>query len=48
MSNISSVFEAGLEELRKSWGWFLVFGILLMILGAACVGKAQTATTFSI
>ena len=48
MSNISSVFEAGLEELRKSSGWFLVFGILLMILGAACVGKAQTATTFSI
>jgi len=48
MSNISSVFEAGLEEIRKSWGWFLVFGILLMILGAACVGKAQTATTFSI
>ena len=48
MSNISSVFVAGIEEVRKSWGWFLVFGILLMILGAACVGKAQTATTFSI
>jgi uncharacterized membrane protein HdeD (DUF308 family) len=48
MSNISSVFVAGLEELRKSWGWFLMFGILLMILGAACVAKAQTATTFSI
>jgi uncharacterized membrane protein HdeD (DUF308 family) len=42
------VFVAGIEEVRKSWGWFLVFGILLMILGAACVGKAQTATTFSI
>jgi len=48
MANISSVFVAGIEEVRKSWGWFLVFGILLMILGAACVGKAQTATTFSI
>jgi len=48
MSNISSVFVAGLEELRKSWGWFLMFGILLVILGAACVVKAQTATTFSI
>ena len=48
MTNISSVFVAGIEEVRKSWGWFLVFGILLMILGAACVGKAQTATTFSI
>ena len=48
MTNISSVFVAGIEEVRKSWGWFLVFGILLMILGATCVGKAQTATTFSI
>jgi len=48
MTNISGVFVAGIEEVRKSWGWFLVFGILLMILGAACVGKAQTATTFSI
>ena len=48
MSNMSSVFVAGIDEVRKSWGWFLVFGVLLMILGAACVGKAQTATTFSI
>ena len=48
MTNISSVFVAGIEEVRKSWGWFLVFGILLMTLGATCVGKAQTATTFSI
>ena len=48
MTNISSVFVAGIEEVRKSWGWFLVFGMLLMILGTTCVGKAQTATTFSI
>src|SRR5271165_4396390 len=48
MSNVSDLFVAGLEEVRKSWGWFLVFGILLMILGATCIVKAQTATTFSI
>ncbi len=48
MTNISSLFLAGLEEVRKSWGWFLMFGILLTILGVACVVKAQTATTFSI
>ena len=48
MTPISSLFEAGLEELRKSWGWFLVFGIVLMVLGAACIAKSQTATTFSI
>jgi uncharacterized membrane protein HdeD (DUF308 family) len=48
MSTISDVFAAGLEQVRKSWGWFLIFGILLTILGVACVVKAQTATTFSI
>ncbi len=48
MSNFSDVFAAGLDQVRKSWGWFLTFGILLSILGIVCVGKAQTATTFSI
>jgi uncharacterized membrane protein HdeD (DUF308 family) len=48
MTTITDFFVAGLEQVRKSWGWFLVFGILLMILGGVCVGKAQTATTFSI
>lgn len=48
MSNLSDVFAAGLEQVRKSWGWFLVCGILLIFLGALCIGKAQTATTFSI
>jgi len=48
MTTVSDVFAAGLEQVRKSWGWFLVFGILLMTLGVVCVGKAQTATTFSI
>lgn len=48
MSTISDVFAAGLEQVRKSWGWFLVFGILLTVLGVVCIGKAQTATTFSI
>jgi hypothetical protein len=42
------VFEAGIEEVRKSWGWFLIPGIVLMVLGAACIAKSQTATTFSI
>jgi uncharacterized membrane protein HdeD (DUF308 family) len=48
MSTMSDLVAAGLEQVRKSWGWFLAIGILLMILGVACVGKAQTATTFSI
>lgn len=48
MTTVADIFAAGLEEVRKSWGWFLVSGIVLMILGVVCVGKAQTATTFSI
>ncbi len=48
MTNVSDLFVAGIEEVRKTWGWFLVFGILLMALGGVCVVKAQTATTFSI
>lgn len=48
MSSISDVFAAGLEQVRKSWGWFLVLGILLAALGVLCIVKSQTATTFSI
>ena len=33
MNTLTSLFEAGIEEVRKSWGWFLVSGILLMALG---------------
>jgi len=48
MSMLSDVFAAGLEQVRRSWGWFLLFGILLAALGVVCIVKAQTATTFSI
>ena len=48
MTTVTDFFVAGLEQVRKSWGWFLVFGILLTVLGAMCVVKSQTATTFSI
>lgn len=47
MGALAEVFMSGLEEIRKSWVWFLVFGILLMILGVVCVGTARTATTVS-
>jgi uncharacterized membrane protein HdeD (DUF308 family) len=48
MTNVSSFFVAGLDQVRKSWAWFVVLGILLTVLGLVCVVKAQTATTFSI
>src|SRR5271157_4951094 len=28
---------AGMEEIRRFWGWFLVLGILLTVLGVACI-----------
>jgi uncharacterized membrane protein HdeD (DUF308 family) len=48
MSAISDVFKAAIQEVRKTWGWFLTLGILLMVLGVLCIVKAQTATGFSI
>jgi len=48
MPNITDFVAAGLDRVRKSWTWFLAAGILLVFLGVLCVGKAQTATTFSI
>ncbi len=48
MTNTIDFVAAGLEQVRRSWAWFFVFGVLLMVLGIACIGKAQTATTFSI
>jgi len=47
MRSLAEVFMSGLEEIRKSWGWFLALGILLIILGLVCVGTAHTATTAS-
>jgi len=48
MTTITDAFAVGLDQVRKSWGWFLALGILLMVLGVWCVGKAQTATMFSV
>ena len=48
MTKFADAFSAGMEEVRKSWGWLLALGILLIVLGIACVGTARTATTVSI
>jgi len=48
MAYVSSVFANGIENVRKSWGWFLTCGALLIVLGATCLIKSQTATRFSI
>jgi uncharacterized membrane protein HdeD (DUF308 family) len=38
----------GMEEVRGSWGWFLALGILLALLGAACIVFDVTATFTSV
>lgn len=37
-------FAAELQELRRNWGWFLVLGIGLIILGALAIGASFVAT----
>jgi uncharacterized membrane protein HdeD (DUF308 family) len=45
MSEITSnPLIAGINEIRRSWVWFLVLGVLFMLLGAACVVGDVTAT----
>jgi len=34
----------GIDEVRNSWGWFLVLGSLLMVLGVICIAGDVTAT----
>jgi len=48
MSEITEFVAAVVDKVRKSWGWFLATGILVVILGVLCVGKAQIATALSI
>lgn len=39
-----SIARIGLHELRKSWGWILAIGILLIIIGTAAIGRSRLAT----
>jgi uncharacterized membrane protein HdeD (DUF308 family) len=48
MSEVTDFVDAVIDEVRKSWGWFLVTGIVFIILGVLCIGEAQIATTLSI
>jgi uncharacterized membrane protein HdeD (DUF308 family) len=41
---IDSVPLVGLEELRGRWGWYLVLGILLIVLGTTALGSSVLMT----
>jgi uncharacterized membrane protein HdeD (DUF308 family) len=38
----------GVEKIRNSWGWFLVLGIALVVLGVCCIAFDVTATFASV
>lgn len=38
----------GVEEVKRNWAWFLVLGILLVILGTVSLGYAVAVTLLSI
>jgi uncharacterized membrane protein HdeD (DUF308 family) len=35
---------AGIEEVRRSWAWFLTLGVLLMVIGLGCMVFDISAT----
>ena len=39
---------AGLEQLHRSWGWFVALGVLLLILGIVCVLGEVVTTLISV
>src|SRR6266478_3934188 len=45
---VGGLFAAGLHELRRNWGWFLVLGIALIILGMVALSASMIATIASI
>lgn len=38
----------GLDEVRRNWGWFLVLGIALIVLGAVALGAVGLVTLASV
>ena len=38
----------GASELRRNWGWFLILGIVLIVLGTIALGSALLMTIASV
>src|SRR5215469_2380286 len=47
MSNVQNLPIQFPHELVQYWGWFLAFGVALLLLGVAAVGRSVTATIAS-
>lgn len=50
MSEVSGTknYLRDIDEARRNWGWFLAFGILLVILGIGVISSSYYATVFSV
>lgn len=40
--------RSGLDQLKRSWGWFLALGIALIVLGVVALGSSIVATLASV
>ena len=47
MGNIQGLDIQIPHDVAQYWGWFLAFGIALVVLGVAAIGRAVTATIIS-
>jgi uncharacterized membrane protein HdeD (DUF308 family) len=47
-ANEAGLQTAGLEELRRSWGWYVALGIALVILGTIALGRTFLMTVASV
>lgn len=45
---IFSPFFSQVEKLRRNWGWFLLFGIALVLLGMAAISASILTTVVSV
>jgi uncharacterized membrane protein HdeD (DUF308 family) len=46
--SLAAFVAAGLDEIHDSWGWFVAFGIGLILLGAICLLSQVTATLITV
>lgn len=46
--DISDVLKQRVGELRSKWGWFLAFGIVMLIVGVIALGNLLAATVASV
>lgn len=44
----SQQYLRNIENAKKNWGWFLAFGVLLILLGLGVMSSAYYATVFSV